>query len=136
MALVNFSGHAGASGGITLQTGTGTNTYVLSDVDGGFVGTMMIHLDTTSVGTVSIVVKARPRWIPWGDTAPPFLPIPYLSLCDGGTVVAGGTYSTAALTGDGDLILVPASGLSIALEVTFTDGVHVVRFLPLLGASA
>lgn len=134
MALVNVSGNAGSS--FTIQTGTGTNTYVISDVDPGFVGTMMVHVDTTSAGTVAILPKARPRWIPWADTTPPFLPIPYLSLCDGGTVVAGGTYSTADLTGDGDLILVPASGLSIALEVTFTSGVHVVRFLPLAGSAA
>jgi hypothetical protein len=120
---------------ITLGTGS-TDTYIVGDASDGVVGTILVHLDTTSAGTVSVVVKARPRSVPWATTTPPFLPIPYLSLCDGGSVVAGATYATAALTGDGDLILVPASGLSIALDVTYTDGTHVLRVERLLGASA
>ena len=134
MALVNRAGTKGSS--FALTSVTGTDTYVLGDVSDGVVGTVMVHLDTTSAGTVSIVVKGRPRSVPWADTVPPFLPIPYLSLCDGGTVVAGATYSTAALTGDGDLILIPATALSIALEVTFTDGVHVVRWDADAGSAA
>jgi hypothetical protein len=121
---------------LTLQTGTGTDTYIISNASDGAVGTVMVHLDTTSAGTVSVVVKARPAGIPIGTTTPPFLPIPYLSLCAAGTVVAGGTYATAALAGDGDLIMVPATGLDIALDVTFTSGVHVVRFAKLIGAAA
>jgi hypothetical protein len=120
---------------ITLGTGS-TNTYVVGDASDGVVGTILVHLDTTSAGTVSVVVQARPRSVPWATTTPPFLPIPYLSLCDGGSVVAGATYATAALTGDGDLILVPASGLSIALDVTYTSGTHVLRVERLVGASA
>ncbi len=135
MALVNMAGTKGSS--FTIQTGTGTDTYVLSDVSDGIVGTMMVHLDTTSAGTVSVVVKGRPRTVPWSDTTPPFLPIPYLLLTDGGTVAASPPqYSSAALTGDGDLILIPATGLSIALDVTFTDGVHVIRWDADLGAAA
>lgn len=135
MALVNMAGTQGSS--FTLSAGLNeTNTYVLSDVSDGMVGTMMVHLDTTSAGTVSIVVKGRPRTVAWADTTPPFLPIPYLSLCDGGTVVAGATYSTAALTGDGDLILIPATGLSIALEVTYTNGTHVIRWQADVGSAA
>jgi hypothetical protein len=130
MANVLFSGTS-----LTLGTGS-TDTYIVGDASDGVVGTILVHLDTTSAGTVSVVVKARPRSVPWADTTPPFLPIPYLSLCDGGTVVAGATYATAALTGDGDLILVPASGLSIALDVTYTSGTHVLRVERLVGASA
>jgi hypothetical protein len=121
---------------LTLQTGTGTDTYIISNASDGAVGTVMVHLDTTSAGTVSVVVKARPAGIPIGTTTPPFLPIPYLPLCDGGTAGTYGTGSTAALTGDGDLILIPATGLDIALDVTFTDGVHVVRFAKLVGAAS
>jgi hypothetical protein len=113
-----------------------TDTYIISDASDGFVGTILVHLDTTSAGTVSVVVKARPRSIPWATTTPPFLPIPYLSLCDGGTVVAGATYSTAALTGDGDLILIPATGMSIALDVSHTSGSHTVWFEKMFGAAA
>jgi hypothetical protein len=130
MANVLFSGTS-----LTLGTGS-TDTYIVGDASDGVVGTILVHLDTTSAGTVSVVVKARPRSVPWADTTPPFLPIPYLSLCDGGTVVTGATYATAALTGDGDLILVPASGLSIALDVTYTSGTHVLRVERLVGASA
>lgn len=134
MALVNMAGTKGSS--FTIQTGQGTNTYVLSDASDGIVGTFMVHLDTTSAGTVSVVVKGRPRSVPWADTTPPFLPIPYLALTTAGTVVAYGTGSTAALAGDGDLILIPATGLSIALDVTFTSGVHVIRWDADIGASA
>ena len=130
MANVLFSGTS-----LTLGAGS-TDTYIVGDASDGVVGTILVHLDTTSAGTVSVVVKARPRSVPWATTTPPFLPIPYLSLCDGGSVVAGATYATAALTGDGDLILVPASGLSIALDVTYTSGTHVLRVERLLGASA
>ena len=121
---------------LTLQTGTGTDTYIISNASDGAVGTVMVHLDTTSAGTVAVTVKARPAGIPIGTTTPPFLPIPYLSLCANGTVVAGGTYATAALAGDGDLILIPATGLDIALDVTFTSGVHVVRFAKLIETAA
>ncbi len=131
MALVRIS-----QSPFTIQAGTGTNTYVLGDVSDGVVGTVTLILDTTSAGTVSCVVQARPRGIALSSTAPPFLPIPYLSLTDGGSVVAGATYSTAALTGDGDQILIPASGFDIALDVTFTSGVHVVYFTLNYGAAA
>lgn len=120
---------------LTLGTGS-TDTYILGDASDGVVGTFLVHLDTTSAGTVSVVVKARPRSVPWATTTPPFLAIPYLSLCDGGTVVAGATYATAALTGDGDLVLVPASGMSIALDVTYTSGTHVLRVERLVGSAA
>lgn len=130
MANVLFSGSS-----LTLGAGS-TDTYVLGDGSDGLVSTILAHVDTTSAGTVSIVVKARPRSIPWAQTTPPFLPIAYLSLCDGGTVVAGATYASAALTGDGDLVLIPASGMSIALDVTYTSGTHVVTVERLVGASA
>lgn len=113
-----------------------TATFVIADASDGFVGTILVYLDTTSAGTVSVVVKGRPRSVAWADTTPPFLPIPYLSLTDGGTVVAGATYATAALTGDGDQILVPATGMSIALDVTFTSGSHTIYFEKMIGAAA
>lgn len=121
---------------ITLQTGTGTNTYVLGDASDGLVSTWMVSVHTTSAGTVAITPKARPRGIPITETVPAFVPLAYLSLAAAGVASAGATYATAALAGSGDLIHIPASGLDIALDVTFTSGVHVVTFVPVLGAAA
>lgn len=130
MALVPFTGDS-----ITLGSINGTDTYVVGDASMSEVSTVLLHLDTTSAGTVSIVVKARPRG--YGTaTTPPFLPIAYLSLTDGGSVVAGNTYASAALTGDGDLVLVPASGMDIAADVTYTSGTHVLSARRLIGRAA
>lgn len=131
MALVPFLANP-----LTIQTGTGTNTYIIGNGSESAVSTVMVHLDTTSVGTVAVTVKARPAGIPIGDTVPPFLPIAYLSLCAAGVVVAGGVYASAALAGDGDIVLIPSSGLDIALDVVFTSGVHVLRAARLIGARA
>jgi hypothetical protein len=58
MANVLFSGTS-----LTLGTGS-TDTYIVGDASDGVVGTILVHLDTTSAGTVSVVVKARPRSVP------------------------------------------------------------------------
>ena len=114
-----------------------TDTYVITDVSDALVGTIYVCLDTTSAGTVSVVVKGRPRGIPLTTAAPAFMPIPYLLLTDGGTVAATPPeYASAALTGDGDQILIPATGMDIALDVTFTDGSHTVYYTKAYGASA
>ena len=112
-----------------------TATVVISDVSDGVVGSVMVHLDTESAGTISVVVKGRARSVPREDTDVAWQPIPYLALTDGGVVVTGATYATAALTGN-DIIIIPASGLSIALEVTYTSGTHRAYVERLLGAAA
>lgn len=127
MALVRFSG--------TYELLNADNTYVLGDASDGFVGTYAVHLVTLSAGTTAVTVKARAREIPWATTTPAFLPIPYLSLNAAGSVVAGATYATAALTGN-DIILIPATGLSIALDVNWTSGSFGCYVYPMVGASA
>jgi hypothetical protein len=116
---------------LTIQTGMGTNTYILGDAGSGVVSTTIVAVETTSAGTVAITVKARPR-----GTAAAFVPIEYLALCVAGTAAAGGTYSGAALAGGGDLIHIPSSGMDIALDVVFTAGVHVIYVGKVVGASA
>lgn len=119
----------------TYQLLNADDTYVLSDASDGFVGTILVHLVTLSAGTTAVTVKARARDIPWADTTPAYLPIPYLSLCAGGTVASYATGATAALAGN-DIILIPASGLSVALDVDYTSGSFGCYVQRLIGASA
>ena len=100
------------------------DTVVLSDASDGAVGSVMVHLDTESAGTIAVTVKGRSRSVPWEDTAVAWQPIPYLSLTAGGTV-----------TGN-DIIIIPASGLSIALDVDYTSGTHRAYVERLIGAAA
>lgn len=116
---------------LTIQTGMGTNNYILGDAGSGVVSTTVVAVETSTPGTVAITVKARPR----GSTAA-FRPIEYLALCVAGTAAAGGTYSGAALAGGGDLIHIPSSGMDISLDVVFTGGVHVIHVGKVIGASA
>lgn len=119
----------------TATGGEGVATYILSDVSDGVVGTYAIHfVSSTFVG--SVTVQGRSRLIADSATTPAFLPIPYLSLNAGGTVVAGGTYATAAITDTG-LIMVPASGLTIAIDATVvTSGTLTIYVVPVDGSAA
>ena len=111
------------------------DTVVLSDASDGAVGSVMVHLDTESAGTISVVVKGRARSVPRADTSVAWQPIPYLSLTAGGTVTAYATGATAALAGN-DIIIIPASGLSVALDVNYTSGTHRAYVERLIGAAA
>lgn len=111
------------------------DTVVLSDASDGAVGSVMVHLDTESAGTIAVTVKARARSVPRADTSVAWQPIPYLVLTDGGVVASGATYATATLTGN-DIIIIPASGLSIALDVDYTSGTHRAYVERLIGAAA
>lgn len=132
MAIVKALGEKFTVGPLA---GNGTNTYVLADASQTDVGTICVHLVERAAGTISVVVKARSRIIPTGDTSPAFLPIPYLPL---NTAGAAGTYATganAAITDTG-IILIPATGLDIALDVTLTDGEWDFYVTKLRGAAA
>jgi hypothetical protein len=99
--------------------GEGVNTYVLGDASDGIVSTIAIQL--VGVGfTGSVTVKARARNPEAAQPVSPpmpaapvaFVPIAYLALG-----AAPPTWSIAAITASA-LIEVPASGKSIALDVT------------------
>jgi len=136
MALVAAVGQKFTLAGTTLN---GTNTYVIGDADDGAVGTLCVQVYTRSAGTVSIVVQGRSRLAGTltvaGTDAPPFEPIPFLPLHLNGSVATYATGSSAAITGD-SIILIPATGLEIALDVTYTSGTHDVYVTKLVGAAA
>lgn len=131
MALVTFT-----EGKMTFASGElGTDTYILGDTGNINVGTMAIQVVTRSAGTISIAVQGRSRLGAGTDAQPPLVAIPFLPLHLNGAVGTYGTGSTAALTGN-SLILVPASGLDIALDVTYTSGTHDIYISRLQGAAA
>lgn len=113
----------------------GTNTYILGDASQGFVGTFAIQVYERVAGTISIVVEGRSRLGVGTATVPPLEPIPYLPLHLNGTVATYGTGSSVAIT-DNSLILVPATGLDVALNVTYTDGEWDIYVTPHVGAAA
>lgn len=115
--------------------GLGTNTYVLGDGSDGVVSTFAVQIHESTNGTCSFTVQGRSRVVPTGQTAPPFEPIPYLPLHLNGAVGTYGTGSSVALTTD-SVILIPATGLEIALDVTYTDGQFDVYVTPMVGAAA
>lgn len=116
----------------------GANQYQLGDAALGVVGTLAIHIvnDATLVG--AITVKARSRVKDASDANIPFLPIPYEKLYLNGAVGDGSLVSTT-ITGD-SIILVPASGLEIALDLTgvgaYTSGSATAYVSVLEGAAA
>jgi len=112
------------------------DTYVLGDASDGLVGTFAVHFvdDNTFSGSVS--VKARSRAISNGASTPAFLAIPYLPLNLNGSAGTYGTGVTTAITTN-SIILVPASGLEIALDCTsYTSGSATVYVTPVVGAAA
>jgi hypothetical protein len=111
------------------------DTYIIGDASQAFVGTYAIQLiDNSMVGTV--IVKARSRASGLANTvATAFVEIPYLPLNVNGTVVAYATGSDADIT-EGCLILVPATGLTIALDCTaYTSGNFRAYVQPVAGAA-
>ena len=124
----------------TIGGGTnGTDTYVIGDASDGNVGTLCVQVYTRSAGTVSIVVQGRSRiagtLTAAGVDAPPFEPIPFLPLHLNGSVGTYATGSSVAITGD-SILLIPATGLDIALDVTYTSGTHDIYVTKLNGAAA
>lgn len=117
-------------------TGLGDNTYVLGDVSDGFVGTYSIQIVERVAGTCTFDVQARSRGALGMTTAqPPFVAIPYLPLHLNGSVATYGTGASTQITTD-SLILVPATGLQVALLVNWTDGEFDLYIQRLIGASA
>jgi len=122
---------------IPLSTipGQGTNLYIIGDASDGIVGTFCVHLFNSGGLGVSVVVKARSRLEQAYIDNAPFLPIPYLGLNVNGAVGDATTHGTAPLTTD-SIILIPATGLQIALDVTYTAGTGKIYWVPTVGAAA
>ena len=119
---------------LSTKQDEGTATYKLGDASDGLVGTLSVHLVNVAGLTASVVVKARTRIPQANDDNVAFQPIPYLKLYLNGAV-ADSTFDTVPLTGT-SIILIPATGLEIALDVTFTSGQGRIYWAPLKGAAA
>ena len=119
---------------LSTKTDEGTGLCIIGDASDGLVGTFSVHLVNVSGLAASIVVKARTRIPQANDDNVAFQPIPYLKLFLNG-VVANSTFDTVPLTTD-SIILIPATGLEIALDVTFTSGQGRIYWSPLKGAAA
>jgi len=115
------------------HTISATNTYELGDASGGVVGTFAVHIVANGF-TGSITVKARSRVAEAQSDGITFQPIPYEKLYLNGAVGDGSLVSTA-ITGN-SIILIPASGLEVALDATVTAGSVDVYVMPLEGAAA
>lgn len=110
------------------------DTFRLGDASSGVVGTFGVHLVSDSFNGV-IKVKARSRLNEAQEDGVTFQQIPYEKLFLNGAVGDGSLVSTD-ITGD-SVILVPASGLEIALDCTaYTSGSMDVYVVPLEGAAA
>lgn len=108
------------------------DTFVLGDGSTNNVAVYAIDIIPVSAGTISVVPVARAANIGGiSTTTPGFVAIPYQSLHVNGSVGTG-AFVTTAITGR-STILVPASGLSIALEVAYTSGDYEVYARPLNG---
>lgn len=135
MALKAMTGQVFTLDGVTNDT----DTYVIGDASDGNVGTLCVQVYERVAGTCSIAVQGRSRiagtLTAAGADAPPFEPIPFLPLHLNGSVGTYATGSSAAITTD-SIILIPATGLQVALDVTFTDGEFDVYVTKLNGAAA
>lgn len=113
----------------------GQNTYILGDASNRVVGTFAVQIVNDGVFVGSITVKARSRVPEADDDGVAFVATVYEKLNLNGAVGDGSLVSTAITTSS--LILIPASGLQVALDVTaYTSGTATVYITPLEGAAA
>lgn len=113
----------------------GQNTYILGDASDRVVGTVSVQIVNGGAFVGSITVKARNRSEEADDDGVAFVPTVFEKLYLNGAV-GDGTLASTAITTD-SLILVPASGLQISLDVTaYTSGNLTVYVTPLEGAAA
>ena len=113
----------------------GQNNYILGDASDHVVGTLSVQIVNSGAFVGSITVKARNRSQDADNDGVAFVPTVFEKLYLNGAV-GDGTLASTAITG-ASLILVPASGLQISLDVTaYTSGTLTVYVTPLEGAAA
>lgn len=111
----------------------GSNTVIVGDGHFADVSALSIQIVDTSSLSASITVKARTRQ-PAADTnSVAFVPTVYRKLYLNGAV-GDGTLVSTAITGN-SLIIVPATGLDVALDITYTSGEGMVYVTALRGSS-
>ncbi len=114
-------------------THLGTNTYVLGDASDGVVGTFVVHIVDTGSLSASIAVKARSRNPDADAAAVTFVAWRYSSDYINGSLGDATMINTAITTTS--LIRIPASGVQIALDVTFTSGTATIYIVRIEGAA-
>jgi len=119
---------------LSTKPNEGTGLYTIGDASDGLVGTFSVHLVNRGALSVSAIVKARSRIPQAAIDDVTFRPIPYLKLFLNGAV-ADMTYDVAPITTD-SIILIPATGLEIALDITYTSGTGRIYWSPMKGAAA
>lgn len=117
-----------------INSANGANTNVVGSGSRGLISTLAIHLVSTSFsGTIRI--KSRAAGKDAADDSVPFVQVVYLARYLNGAVGTDSLVSTDI--SDTSIILVPASGQSIAVDcTTFTSGTMTVYVNPLEGAAA
>jgi hypothetical protein len=118
-------------GGIQVPT-----TLVLGDGSERFVSTICVHIVDTGAFAGSIIVKGRSRNTQASIDGVVFQPIPYCKQFLNGAAGDGSLVNGVAITTT-SIIMIPASGLQVALDLTaFTGGTATVYWVPLEGAAA
>jgi hypothetical protein len=110
------------------------NTYILGSPDALTGGALTLQLVNDNTLSASIVVSGRSLQ---GDALTDdvaFVPIVYKKLYLNGSVGDGSLASTAITTNS--LIEIPASGMQIALVVTYTSGSASGYVMPTTGGAA
>lgn len=117
------------------DTYTAVQTFVLGSASDEFVGTIAVHIVDTGSFTGSISVKARSAHREANADAVGFAAIPYVKQHLNGSA-ADETYVSTAITTT-SIILIPATGLEIALDLTsYTSGTATIYWQALQGAAA
>lgn len=111
-----------------IQSTNGTNNYIIGNGNGSTVSAFGIQFIDEGSAVVSIVVKARPAVPAATDNNVAFAATGYRKPLDN-------TFASAAITG-ANSIIVPATGLQISLDVTFTSGKMGIYVEPLSGTAA
>lgn len=112
---------------------TGSQNFVLGGASDQFVGMIAIHIVDTGSLSASIVVKSRTAHSARETDTVPFLSVPYVSHNVNGTVGTGAYVSTAITTNS--MLLVPATGEEISLDMTYVSGTATVYWAPVQGAA-
>lgn len=111
----------------------GTNLAILGDASAGVVGTLVLQIVDEGALSASIVVKARSRLPDASADGVGFVDWRYSNDFVNGAL-GDGTMVSTPLTGN-SLIRIPASGVQIGLDITFTSGKGKVYVLSLEGAA-
>lgn len=114
---------------------TGTQTFVLGNAGDEVVGMIAVHILDTGSLSANIVVKSRSglRIAGFGGDDIAFAAVPYVSHHLNGVAGTGAYVSTTITTTS--MLLIPATGEEIALDVTYTSGTATVYWGPYQGAA-